>query len=139
MSIASGACGLFALSVIVGCGNGLASVNGTVSLDGKPIAGGQQISGTVRFYREGGGGAPAIGRIDESGNYALKTGGREGVEPGTYLVGIAVKKINPPDIPGGMPRADLITPRRYASVTQSGLREVVEPGDNTIDFELATK
>jgi hypothetical protein len=132
-------CGLLAISVIVGCGDDLASVSGVVSLDGTPIAGGQQVSGTVRFYREGGGGAPAIGRIDESGKYALMTGGREGVEPGTYLVGIAVKKINPPDVPGGMPRADLITPRKYSSITQSGLREIVEPGDNTIDFTLSSK
>jgi hypothetical protein len=114
-------------------------VNGVVSLDGAPISGGGDISGTVRFYREGGGGAPAIGRIDESGRYTLRTGGQQGIEPGTYLVGIVVKKITPPDVPGGMPGAKMITPGRYGSVTQSGLREVVEPGNNTIDFELSSK
>jgi hypothetical protein len=117
----------------------LASVNGTVTLDGQPIAGGQQIYGTVSFYRESGGGAPAVAIINDWGQYSLRTGGRSGIEPGAYLVGIAVKKVNPPAVPGGMPQAELITPRRYASVTQSGLREVVEPGSNTIDFELSSK
>jgi hypothetical protein len=125
--------------MIVGCDNGMASVTGVVSLDGAPILGGGDVSGTVRFYREGGGGAPAIGRIGESGQYALRTGGQDGVEPGNYLVGIVVKKIIPPDVPGGMPGAEMITPGRYASVTQSGLREVVEPGNNSINFELSSR
>lgn len=131
--------GLFAMPLIVGCGSDLASVHGTVSLDGRPIAGGQQTYGTVSFYREGGGGAPAVAIIGESGQYTLRTGGQQGIAPGTYLVGIAIKKISPPATPGGMPQATLITPPRYASISQSGLRETVEPGSNTIDFELSSK
>jgi hypothetical protein len=124
---------------LTGCGRGLASVDGVVSLDGQPIAGSQQVSGTVRFYREDGGGAPAVGRIDGSGKYVLKTGGRDGAEPGAYVVAIAVKRMKPPETPGGMPRADLVTPKRYASVTESGLHEIVEPGSNTFNFELSSK
>jgi hypothetical protein len=137
-SIASRLGGWIVLSMIAGCGGDMATVNGVVSLDGTPIAGGLEISGTVRFYPENGGGAPAIGRIDESGKYELRTGGQTGVAPGAYRVGIAVKKIGPPDVPGGMPRADLITPPRYASITKSGLRKVVEPGNNSIDFGLSS-
>jgi hypothetical protein len=131
--------GLLLLPAVAGCGNDLASVNGRITLDGQPIVGGKQNYGTVSFYREEGGGAPAVALIDESGQYSLRTGGQSGIEPGTYLVGIAVKKIRPPVTPGEMPQAELITPRRYASVTQSGFREVVEPGNNTIDFELISK
>jgi hypothetical protein len=133
---------LFALVVLIGlsgCGSELASVSGAVTLDGKAVPGGPQYSGTVSFYRDDGGGAPAIGRIDESGNYELRTGSQSGIEPGTYLVGIAVKRIDPPATDGAMPQLTLITPRRYTSITQSGLSEVVEPGRNTIDFELSSK
>jgi hypothetical protein len=122
-----------------GCGSELASVSGAITLDGKAVPSGPQYSGTVSFYREDGGGVPAIGKIDESGEYELRTGSQSGIEPGTYLVGIAVKRIDPPATKGGMPQLTLITPRRYTSITQSGLSEVVEPGRNTIDFELSSK
>jgi hypothetical protein len=139
MSYIRGFMMLLALPLVVGCGDDLASVNGTVTLDGHPVAGGPQIYGTVSFYRESGGGAPAVALINESGQYSLRTGGRKGIEPGAYLVGIAVKKVIPPTTPGDMPQAQLITPSRYASVTQSGLREAVEPGSNSINFELSSK
>jgi hypothetical protein len=35
-----------------------------------------------------------------------------------------------------MPQPTLITPKKYASVTGSGLREEVKPGNNTFDFAL---
>jgi uncharacterized protein YceK len=125
-------------SSLSGCGNGLASVSGTVTLDGQ-TAGGTDRYGTVSFYRESGGGAPAIGIIDESGHYVLKTGSQDGIEPGTYLVGVAIKKVTPPASPGGLPQAKLISPAKYASVVQSGLKEVVKTGRNSIDFSLSSK
>jgi hypothetical protein len=131
--------GLLGLSLLAGCGSDLAAVRGTVTMDGQPVIGGEQMYGTVSYYREGGGGAPAVAIIDSAGKYELRTGGQSGIEPGTYLVGIAIKKVTPSATPGGMPQAQLISPQRYASVTQSGLREVVEPGSNTIDFQLSSK
>src|SRR3954468_23189454 len=80
--------------VITGCGNGLASVTGAVTLDGQAITGPNKY-GTVSFYRESGGGAPAIGIMDQTGHYTLKTGSADGIEPGTYRVAIAVKKVTP--------------------------------------------
>ena len=121
------------------CGNGLAQVNGTVTLDGRPIEGGPQMYGTVSFCREDGSGAPAVGIIDDSGRYMLKTGAREGIEPGTYLVGIAVRKITLPTTPDAMPQPTLITPQKYASVTESGFREEVKLGSNTFDFALNSR
>ncbi len=130
---------LIVLPLHVGCSGSLASVSGTVTIDRQPVAGSEQLYGTVSFYREQGGGAPAIAIIDGSGQYNLRTGSQAGVEPGTYLVGIAIKKITPSTTPGGMPQAKLISPPRYASVSQSGFREVVEAGTNQIDFELSSK
>ena len=130
---------LLALSATLGCGDGLASVSGVVQLDGQPIAGGPRMYGTVTFYPESGSGVPAVGLIDEQGRYELRSGSREGVEPGAYLVGIAVKKITMPSTPEGMPKPTLITPPKYASVTESGFREEVKPGNNTFDFALVSK
>ena len=130
---------LLALSSVTGCGDGLATVSGTVTLDGKPIAGGHRMYGTVNFYPESGSGVPAVGIIDESGRYELRSGSREGVEPGAYLVGIAVKKITMPTTPQGMPQPTLITPKKYASVMESGFRKEVAPGRNTFDIALSSE
>jgi hypothetical protein len=131
-------CAFLFLPIIAGCGSGLASVNGTVTLDEKP-AGGPDRYGTVTFYQESGSGTPAVGIIDESGGYRLKTGSRDGIEPGTYLIAVAIKKVTPPAAPGGMPQATLISPPKYASVTDSGFRNEVKPGRNSIDLELSSK
>jgi hypothetical protein len=125
-----------ALTGVAGCGNGLSSVSGSVTLDGQPIIGGPDKYGTVSFYREGGGGAPGVAIIDSSGRYELKTGGQNGIEPGTYLVAISVKKVAPPVNQYALPQATLISPPRYGSIAQSGLHAEVKKGRNSIDFEM---
>ena len=127
---------MLAAALIVGCGDGSATVSGTVTLDDQPIVGGPQMYGTVSFYRADGSGAPAIGIIDASGGYTLKTGTENRVEPGPYAIAIAVKRIDLPTTPEGMPRPHLVTPEKYASVTTSGLQAEVAPGSNTFDFQL---
>ena len=130
---------MLGLPMTAGCGNGLAKVSGTVTVDGEPVASGPNVYGTVTFCRDDGGGASAVGVIDTSGRYTLMTGAQRGIEPGSYLVGVAVKKITPPATRDAMPLATLITPRKYASVTESGLREDVKPGSNTLDFAIASQ
>jgi hypothetical protein len=127
-----------ALASIAGCGNGLSSVGGAVTLDGQAVTGADKF-GTVAFYREAGGGAPAIGVLDQTGHYSLKTGSSDGVEPGTYKVAISIKKTNPPASRDALPIATPITPEKYASTKDSGLRGEVKPGSNTIDFALSSK
>ena len=127
---------LLALPTLVGCGNGLSMVSGTVTLDGRPVECGPDMYGTVSFYRANGGGAPATGLIDTSGRYRLNTGTRGGVSPGSYVVAIAVKKVTPAIGDLGMPQPHNITPPKYADVHNSGLTAVVQPGTNTIDFTL---
>jgi hypothetical protein len=130
---------MFALSMLTGCGNGLADVSGTVTLDGTPVEGSRDVYGTVTFLREDGSGAPAIGIIQEAGRYDVSTGTRRGLQPGNYIVGVAVKEILPPAEAGGLTRPRRISPEKYARPEASGFRAEVKPGDNTFDFDLSSK
>ena len=114
----------------------MASVSGTVTLDGVPVEGGPDLYGTVAFYREDGGGAPAIGTIEDAGRYELATGTKQGLVPGSYMVGVAVKKILPPAEPGGLTRPQRLSDPKYAKPEESGFRADVKPGGNTFDFAL---
>jgi len=124
--------------VVPGCGDGLSRVSGVVTLDGQPITGGTNVHGTVNFYPESGSGVPAAGMIDESGRYTLKSGSRKGLVPGNYLVSVAVNKITLPKTPNEMPQPTLLTPKRYSSLSESGLRQEVTAGSNTIDLALTS-
>jgi hypothetical protein len=124
--------------IVTGCGNGLANVSGAVTLDGQAITVADKY-GTVTFSRESGGGAPAVGIMDETGHYTLKTGALDGIEPGTYRVAIAVKKVTPPTQRDGLSTATLITPTKYSNSQQSGFRSEVKAGRNTVDFALSSK
>jgi hypothetical protein len=123
---------------VAGCGNGLAKVSGTVSIDGKPVKGGPQMSALVNFVQENGRGTSSVGTIDESGHYTLRKGSQEGIEPGSYLVSISVQKVTPPATREGLPQATLLSPAKYADITKSGLRKEVQPGSNTLDFDLSS-
>ena len=125
------------LCFTVGCGNGLAKVTGTVTLDGQPVNGGPEIYGTVRFFHEGGGGA-GVAIIGNSGQYELKTGAQRGIEPGTYRVAISIQKVTPGANEYAESKLTLISPAKYASIPGSGLRADVNQGRNTINFDLVS-
>ena len=127
-----------AILTITGCGSEFATVTGTVTLDGEPLAGGPELRGTVYFYPEGGAGAPGVGILDSSGQYSLQTGSQEGVRPGPYVVAVSATQIIMPTTPGGMPAGKPITPRKYGDARQSGFRADVQPGSNTFDFPLVS-
>ncbi|MEX2308591.1 MAG: hypothetical protein WD738_13400 [Pirellulales bacterium] len=116
----------------------MASVHGTVTLDGKPIAGGADVRGMVTFYPIGGKGVPAVGIIDGNGRYEMSTVSEIGVAPGSYDVAVSATRIIIPE-PGATPSGKPITPRRYTSSKESNLHAEVQPGRNTIDFELSSK
>jgi hypothetical protein len=113
-------------------------VSGTVTLDGAPVEGSPDLYGTVSFFREDGGGAPAVGVINSGGTYEVSTGANEGLEPGAYMVAIAVKKILPPTEPGGLTRPQRLSPAKMAQPEESGLRADVKPGSNTFNFDLSS-
>lgn len=72
---------VLAAVVLTGCGSGLAPVAGTVTLDGKPVAGAR-----VSFIPTGPG-IPATGTTDAAGRFELEVGsGRRGVPRGRYAV-----------------------------------------------------
>ncbi len=119
-----------------GCGNGLATVTGAVTLDGAPLAGGGETRAMVYLYPEGGTGAPAVGLLNPEGVYSISTGTQDGVKPGAYLVSISASRLVGQDIPGAPRSAKRITPAKYADPRQSGLRVDVAAGANKYDFAL---
>ncbi len=124
---------------LLGCGSNLALVSGTVTLDGRPLAGSQQLRGTVQFSPEDGHGTPAVGYLDENGRYSLSSGSRVGALPGKYLVSISATEIIPPKIEGAAPSGRLATPPKYANAKNSGLTAEVTPGNNRFDYSLSTQ
>jgi hypothetical protein len=128
---------LFASVVLTGCGSDFSSVRGHITLDGKPLAAGENIAVTVMFYPESGRGSPAAGVADEDGYYFVSTGARKGLPPGNYVVTLSAAEFTPTS-DGSMPTRKDLTPARYANPTLSGLRAEVKPGRNTFDIELSS-
>jgi len=126
-------------TVVTGCGSNLATVSGTVTLDGRPLAANDRLSASVEFSPEDGHGTTAIGYLDENGKYTLSSGSRKGVMPGKYLVSISATEIIPPKIAGEAPSGRSVTPRKYAESKSSGFIADVAPGSNTFDYALASK
>ena len=114
----------------------MATVSGLVTVDGQPLAGGDEVRATIYFSPEGGTGAPAIGLLDGSGAYEMSTGSKSGMQPGAYVVTISATKIIPPKEAGEAPSGKPLTSRKYADPRKSGFRVEVEPGSNTFDFDL---
>jgi len=129
--------GLFCM-LCVGCGSDLATVTGTVTLDGQPLAGSDMLRGTVQFSPEDGHGTKAVGYVDGNGHYDLTSGSRVGVLPGNYLVTISANQIIPSKTPGGAPSGRLVTPARYADPKNSGFKAEVGRGRNTFDYALTS-
>jgi hypothetical protein len=119
-----------------GCGNGLAQVSGLVTLDGEPLHGGDNVRATVIFQPASGKGSPAVGILDENGEYRLSTGSQDGIEPGEYVVTCSAAELVPPKNPGGTPGGRRLTDAKYNSAKTSGLSFTVLPGKNNFDIPL---
>jgi len=78
--------------VLTGCGGGVTSVSGQVTLDGKPVEG-----ATVTFITEDGK-QSATGQTDAEGNFSLSDSGKPGVRSGSYKV--LVTRSKPVTAPG---------------------------------------
>jgi hypothetical protein len=101
-----------------------AKVSGTVTLDGKPLAG-----ATVTFEPVEKGGKKATGKTDENGAYVLTTSkAGDGALPGKYKVTVSVI------------RADKeLVPARYSDKDKTSLTVEVVPKESQIDLNLASK
>jgi hypothetical protein len=123
------------LAFCLGCENGpeIASVEGTVTMDGKPLP-----NATILFIPENG--RPAGGRTDDRGHYVLNfTESRDGAIPGKNTIQITTAAEATEAADGTpIPAQREIIPTRYNS--QSALEFTVEAGKkNVANFDLESK
>ena len=115
--------------LLCGCGSKLAGVDGTVTLDGKPLS-----TGTVVFQNEG---LPmGVGSLRSNGSYTVYTGDQRGLPPGDYQVTVSAYQTRPGRDAMEEPIPVLLTPPRYNKPETSGLTAKVTPGSNRFDFPL---
>jgi hypothetical protein len=128
--------GSFVLSLVcLGCDRGpeIASVEGTVTMDGKPLP-----NASVVFIPENG--RPAGARTDERGHYVLEfTEGRQGAIPGKNWIRINTAAEASEAADGTpIPAQRETIPAKYN--TQSALEFTVEAGKKNIaNFDLDSK
>lgn len=127
---------LLLFCVLSGCGGAPASVRGKLTLDGKTLAGSNQLRVTIVFYPEAGG-APAGAVANEQGRYQLATGAQVGLAPGKYIVIVAATE-SAPTAKEGIPNKRIVTPTEYMDPKKTKLRAEVQPGSNTFDFDLTS-
>lgn len=116
------------LSIFVaGCGGLPASVEGRVTLDGRPLP-----AATVSFHPDAPG-PVAYGVSGNDGVYSLRTGAKQtGLEAGSYRVTVfAMKNTDKPENPG-----KLLTPPLYGDPAKTPLRVQVAQGSNQIPLAL---
>ena len=123
---------------IMGCGGeasdqpDLGNVNGTVTLDGEPLAGAMVV-----FSPEKGRSSMAI--TNDEGQYdLLYVGDTRGAKLGTHQISITTAQTDSEEEAGGeeaTPFKENI-PAKYN--TESTLTEEIQVGDNQIDFELTS-
>ncbi len=117
-----------------GCGGDLATVSGTVTLDGKALP-----NATVTFRPETG--AVAYGTSDAEGHYTIRTGASEGLAPGDYKVTVQaygeLPESSPEDSEVPPP---VITPPKYADANLSGITfKIPAGGKKDCNIEMSSK
>ncbi len=127
--------GILICLAMTGCGNNLAQVTGTVTVDGQTLASGPDMNITILFQPEGGG-ANGIALVDSTGQYTVATGSEPGIAPGEYLVTCSATQLVPSKTPGGAPGGKRISDSKYANAQTSGLRVSVKEGHNQYDIPL---
>jgi hypothetical protein len=124
-----GLVGIAALALMAaGCGGPAASVEGLVTLDGRPLA-----AARITFHPDSAG-PVAYGVSLADGSYRLKTGAKQsGLEPGGYRVTVfAMEVVEAAEEKAG----PLLTPPAYGDPAKTPLRCEVAPGPNQIPLAL---
>jgi len=113
-----------------GCGGPGASVEGVVTLDGRPLPGAR-----ITFHPDAAG-PVAYGLSLADGSYRLKTGAKlNGLEPGGYRVTVFTMEV----VEGAEEKAGpLLTPAAYGDPAKTPLLCPVVPGPNRIPLALET-
>jgi len=127
----------FSLSVLAGCRENPATVNGLVTIDGEPLLITEGMRGSVVFEPTTATGNTLTGQIDKTGHYELFSGASVTVSPNLYLVSVSATKLVPAtkDRPTS---GKLVTPAKYASAIDSGFRVEVVPGKNEVNLPLVS-
>jgi hypothetical protein len=126
--------GAASLLLVAGCGGKPATVSGTITLDGTPLA-----RGSVAFTPVNGG-QKATGVIASDGSYSLNTNRDVGLDVGEYRTTVVSREPGKVDKYGGPPLpGKYLSPKRYANGATSGLQYNVTKGHNSIDIELTSK
>lgn len=124
---------------VAGCGGSdgeFAPVEGTVTLDGEPLAGArvefELDTGELSYGKSEG--STSYGRTDARGHYELKaTHEKEGAPVGKYVVRIRTREMTV-----NAEGKEVLVPERLPPKyhLNSKLTAEVSPGSNTIDFPL---
>jgi hypothetical protein len=131
-------------SAFCGCGGSSAiPVQGTVTLDGKPVA-----DAVVTFAPQGEG-EPAAGATNASGKFILqRREAGDGVPPGSYAVtvvgvrttGLQATSDGLSDITAaGQIKEEWFVPQKYSIRESSGLQAEVKPGMPPVELKLTSK
>ncbi len=134
-------CGIaFALlAFTLGCGEKMATISGIVELDGKPMSLADNVRGTVMFQPASRQGATLNGTIEYAGKFELLAGTESQVRPGVYIATVSAAEVLPSKQDSAQPEGRRITPDKYASSSESGLRVVIKPGKNHVVLELKSE
>jgi len=128
---------LLLLAIATGCREAPTTVSGSVTLDGKRLAMREGMRGTVVFQPAQGG--PVLnGIIGAEGTYRMAAGSSNSVQPGNYVVTVSAVEFIPPTETNPQPSSKRITPAKFASAAESGLRVTVAPGANDINLALVS-
>lgn len=131
------ACVSLMVPVSLGCGRRvtLIPVTGRVTFDGSPVAGASVLVQPPA-------GPAARGMTDGDGRFVLGTyGERDGVILGPAAVSISCyERATQADADAGEPPLGKnLLPDKYANTSTSGLRAVIEPGVEPLDFQLSSE
>ncbi|MEX1042425.1 MAG: hypothetical protein WDZ51_17465 [Pirellulaceae bacterium] len=123
--------GLLVVGTICGCTNGQSTgtVNGIVTVDGKPMGGFEVI------FTSSDDGTTARGYAKQQGEYQLFVGrGSHEIPVGEYKVTVI-----PSAFVQGVPEPTVKLPAAFASVEDTDLVKTVGSGANQLDLEISTK
>ena len=129
---------VLALIALAGCGGDMATISGSVTLDGEPVGCHENMSGMVIFQNTAGG-PKAFAAIDGSGDYQVSAGSAKYIEPGEYTATVSVKEFLESADGDSQRITKLVTPKKYTSARTAGLRFNVEKGGNRIDLALTSE
>ena len=134
---------IFLVITLCGCGDGLSSLTGTVTIDGKPAPEG--LSLTFQPLESG---SPSYATVDRDGAYEAQfTFKRSGIQAGKHRVHLIPSEVSRPmPVIGddGKPIADESSDAvdRFSNLPEDYYREIeiitIEPGANTKDIKLST-